>query len=88
MDRKRYPRSKKFTILKNGKMFWDNANHGLMEGYKVGYDKRFRLGVKVPVKGGENKVLYVWLDAPIGYISATKKWAKQENKNGKITGKP
>lgn len=37
-------------------------------------------GVKVPVKGGENKVLYVWLDAPIGYISATKKWAKQENK--------
>ena len=37
-------------------------------------------GVKVPVEGGEKKVLYVWLDAPIGYISATKKWAKQENK--------
>ena len=37
-------------------------------------------GVKVPIDGGENKVLYVWLDAPIGYISATKKWAKQENK--------
>ncbi len=29
-------------------------------------------GVKVPVKGAENKVLYVWFDAPIGYISATK----------------
>ncbi len=29
-------------------------------------------GVKVPLKGAENKVLYVWFDAPIGYISATK----------------
>tara|TARA_B100001758_G_scaffold105218_1_gene90131 strand:- start:50408 stop:52102 length:1695 start_codon:yes stop_codon:yes gene_type:complete len=36
-------------------------------------------GVKVPVKDIEGKVLYVWLDAPIGYISATKKWAL-ENK--------
>jgi methionyl-tRNA synthetase len=36
-------------------------------------------GVKVPVENAEGKVLYVWLDAPIGYISATKKWAK-ENK--------
>lgn len=29
-------------------------------------------GIPVPVKGGEGKVLYVWFDAPIGYISATK----------------
>ncbi|SEA92600.1 methionine--tRNA ligase [Pedobacter hartonius] len=29
-------------------------------------------GVKVPVKDAEGKVLYVWFDAPIGYISATK----------------
>ena len=29
-------------------------------------------GVPVPVEGAENKVLYVWFDAPIGYISATK----------------
>jgi methionyl-tRNA synthetase len=29
-------------------------------------------GVKVPVEGAEGKVLYVWFDAPIGYISATK----------------
>ena len=29
-------------------------------------------GVPVPVKGAEGKVLYVWFDAPIGYISATK----------------
>ena len=38
-------------------------------------------GVKVPIHGAENKVLYVWLDAPIGYISATKKWAKKNRKN-------
>ena len=37
-------------------------------------------GVNVPVEDGEGKVLYVWFDAPIGYISATKKWA---NENGK-----
>ncbi len=38
-------------------------------------------GVKVPVKGADGKVLYVWLDAPIGYISATKQWALDNNKN-------
>lgn len=32
-------------------------------------------GVKVPLKGEDGKVLYVWLDAPIGYISASKQWA-------------
>lgn len=31
-------------------------------------------GVKVPVAGADGKVLYVWLDAPIGYISATRQW--------------
>ena len=38
-------------------------------------------GIKVPVKGGDGKVLYVWMDAPIGYISATKQWAIDNNKN-------
>ena len=38
-------------------------------------------GIPVPVKGGEGKVLYVWFDAPIGYISATKEWAAREGKN-------
>lgn len=37
-------------------------------------------GVPVPVAGGEGKVLYVWFDAPIGYISATKSWAKENDK--------
>ena len=36
-------------------------------------------GVPVPLPGAEGKVLYVWLDAPIGYISATKQWAKDHH---------
>jgi methionyl-tRNA synthetase len=43
-------------------------------------------GVPVPLKGAEGKVLYVWFDAPLGYISATKemtpdweKWWKQDD---------
>jgi len=38
-------------------------------------------GIPVPVKGGEGKVLYVWFDAPIGYISATKEWAERVGKD-------
>ena len=35
-------------------------------------------GIPVPLKGAEGKVLYVWFDAPIGYISATKEWALKQ----------
>ncbi|MFT6748261.1 MAG: methionyl-tRNA synthetase [Flavobacterium sp.] len=38
-------------------------------------------GIDVPVAGADGKKLYVWFDAPIGYISATKEWAARENKN-------
>ncbi|WP_395054868.1 methionine--tRNA ligase [Flavobacterium sp.] len=38
-------------------------------------------GIDVPVEGAEGKKLYVWFDAPIGYISATKEWATREGKN-------
>ncbi|MEQ8520053.1 MAG: methionine--tRNA ligase [Cytophagales bacterium] len=38
-------------------------------------------GVPVPLEGAEGKVLYVWFDAPIGYISATREWAEANNKN-------
>jgi methionyl-tRNA synthetase len=38
-------------------------------------------GVKVPVEGADGKVMYVWFDAPIGYISATKKWAEETGNN-------
>lgn len=40
-------------------------------------------GVPVPVEGADGKVLYVWFDAPIGYISATKAWAQENGKNWK-----
>ena len=36
-------------------------------------------GVPVPLEGADGKVLYVWFEAPIGYISATKEWAQQSN---------
>lgn len=35
-------------------------------------------GIDVPVAGAEGKVLYVWFDAPIGYISSTKEWAESK----------
>ncbi|PCH74812.1 MAG: methionine--tRNA ligase [Flavobacteriaceae bacterium] len=38
-------------------------------------------GIPVPVEGGDGKVLYVWFDAPIGYISSTKEWAKNMGKD-------
>lgn len=39
------------------------------------------MGVDVPLEEAKGKKLYVWLDAPIGYISATKQWAIDNNKN-------
>jgi len=38
-------------------------------------------GIDVPVEGAEGKKLYVWFDAPIGYISSTKEWAARVGKN-------
>ncbi len=42
-------------------------------------------GVPVPLPGADGKVLYVWLDAPIGYISATKHWAALRQAQGQPT---
>jgi methionyl-tRNA synthetase len=41
-------------------------------------------GVPVPVEGAEGKVLYVWFDAPIGYISATKEWSEKSGKDWEL----
>jgi len=38
-------------------------------------------GIDVPVEGAEGKKLYVWFDAPIGYISSTKEWAEKTGKD-------
>jgi methionyl-tRNA synthetase len=40
-------------------------------------------GISIPHPDGAGKVLYVWFDAPIGYISATKQWALDNNKDWK-----
>ena len=45
-------------------------------------------GVKVPLENAKGKVLYVWFEAPIGYISATKEWAKlraEKTKTSSVT---
>lgn len=41
-------------------------------------------GVPVPVEGADGKVLYVWFDAPIGYISSTKEWADRVGKDWEL----
>lgn len=46
-------------------------------------DQRPELGVPVPLPNAEGKVLYVWFDAPIGYISFTKEWAEKNGKDWK-----
>jgi methionyl-tRNA synthetase len=54
-------------------MFTASANRGLTRAYRPrAVSRDLDWGVPVPVEGGEGKVLYVWFDAPIGYISATK----------------
>ena len=41
-------------------------------------------GIDVPLEEAKGKKLYVWLDAPIGYISATKQWALDHNKDWQL----
>jgi len=41
-------------------------------------------GIDVPAEGAEGKKLYVWFDAPIGYISATKQWALDQGKDWEL----
>lgn len=41
-------------------------------------------GIDVPLEEAKGKKLYVWMDAPIGYISATKQWALDHNKDWKL----
>tara|TARA_B100002019_G_scaffold56237_1_gene48318 strand:+ start:358 stop:2043 length:1686 start_codon:yes stop_codon:yes gene_type:complete len=38
-------------------------------------------GIPIPRDDAKGKVMYVWFDAPIGYISSTKEWANRESKN-------
>ncbi len=65
------------------KTHWKENVKNFCEGwFKTGLEDRavtrdLRWGVPVPLPGYENKVLYVWFDAPIGYISSTVEWAQK-----------
>ncbi|MCB0559349.1 MAG: methionine--tRNA ligase [Lewinellaceae bacterium] len=41
-------------------------------------------GIPVPLEEAKGKVLYVWFDAPIGYISSTRQWAKENGKDWEL----
>lgn len=74
-------------ILKGHKKDWKTNVYGqvtswLSDGLKPrAVTRDLDWGIQIPIKDAENKVLYVWFDAPIGYISATKEWAAQNNQN-------
>lgn len=78
----------KDTYSKNAKEITKSwLNEGLKE---RAITRDLQWGIKVPRKGFENKVFYVWFDAPIGYVSITKKhkadWRKiwSESKDTKL----
>jgi len=60
-----------------------SANHGsTWELQPRAVSRDLDWGVPVPVEGAEGKVLYVWFDAPIGYISNTKELLPNDWENG------
>ena len=71
-------------ILKGHKKDWKSNVYGQVKSWvDNGLQARavtrdLDWGIPVPVKGGDGKVLYVWFDAPIGYISSTKEWAQKK----------
>jgi len=74
-------------ILEENKNFWKPNVYGqckswLDDGLKPrAVTRDLDWGVPVPIKEAIGKVLYVWFDAPIGYISSTIEWAKKNNKS-------
>ena len=74
-------------ILKSHKSDWKSNVYGqckswLDDGLKPrAVTRDLEWGVPVPLESANGKVLYVWFDAPIGYISSTIEWAKNNNKN-------
>jgi methionyl-tRNA synthetase len=76
-------------ILKEHKDDWRPTVVGQCKGWIEGglqsraVTRDLDWGVKVPLKEAEGKVLYVWFDAPIGYISATRQWAIDNNRDWK-----
>lgn len=73
-------------ILEGHKDDWKPNVYGQVKSWLDGLRPRavtrdLDWGVPVPVDGADGKVLYVWFDAPIGYISSTKQWAEREGRD-------
>ncbi len=77
-------------ILVNHKADWKPNVYGqvkswITEGLKPrAMTRDLEWGVKVPLEEAIGKVLYVWFDAPIGYITSTQEWAEKNNKNWEL----
>ncbi len=83
----RYEDFLKNWILKGHKSDWKTNVYGqckswIDDGLKPrAVTRDLDWGIPVPVEGAAGKVLYVWFDAPIGYVSSTKEWAAREGKD-------
>ena len=73
--------------LKSKEPFWPEVAYSIAQKWlKEGLQPRcitrdLKWGFPVPKAGFENKVFYVWFDAPIGYIGITKQWADEDPEN-------
>jgi methionyl-tRNA synthetase len=83
----RYESFLKEWILEGHKNDWKPNVYGQVKSWVDGglepraVTRDLDWGIDVPVPGADGKKLYVWFDAPIGYISATKEWAAREGKD-------
>ncbi len=74
-------------IIKGKKGIWKPNVYGQVKSWiDQGLESRaisrdLDWGIPIPRDDAKGKVMYVWFDAPIGYISSTKEWAKRESKN-------
>jgi methionyl-tRNA synthetase len=74
-------------ILKGHKKDWKSNVYGQVKSWiddglrPRAVTRDLDWGIPVPLPDAEGKVLYVWFDAPIGYISATKEWAERVGKD-------
>lgn len=86
LDLARYTGFLKKWILEDHKEDWKNNVLGQCRSWLEAGDglqsrsmtRDMDWGIPVPLEGADGKVLYVWFDAPIGYISSTKEWAAEK----------
>ncbi|MCR9083409.1 MAG: methionine--tRNA ligase, partial [Cyclobacteriaceae bacterium] len=89
LDLARYQNFLKKWILEDHAQDWKNNVLGQCRSWLEAGDglqarsmtRDLDWGIKVPLQDAEGKVLYVWFDAPIGYISSTKEWASEQGKD-------